>query len=119
VRGFVSDEELDMMYAEARVALCPIRFGAGVKLKVVEAMHRGIPVVTTNVGAQGLPEMRAFCDVVDDDYSLATATLRLLSDNTLWLERVSAQANFVRSRFSPESMRAALTTALTDAERLR
>ena len=119
VRGFVSDEELDIMYAQARVALCPIRFGAGVKLKVVEAMHRGIPVVTTSVGAQGLPEMRAFCDVVDDDYSLATATLRLLSDNTLWLERVSAQANFVRSRFSPESMRAALTTALADAERLR
>jgi len=119
VRGFVSDEELDMMYAEARVALCPIRFGAGVKLKVVEAMHRGIPVVTTSVGAQGLPEIPVFCDVVDDDYSLAAATLRLLSDNTLWLERVSAQANFVRSRFSPESMRAALTTALADAERLR
>jgi GT2 family glycosyltransferase/ubiquinone/menaquinone biosynthesis C-methylase UbiE/glycosyltransferase involved in cell wall biosynthesis/uncharacterized coiled-coil DUF342 family protein len=119
VRGFMSDEELDMMYAEARVALCPIRFGAGVKLKVVEAMHRGIPVVTTSVGAQGLPEIPVFCDVVDDDYSLAAATLRLLSDNTLWLERVSAQANFVRSRFSPESMRAALTTALADAERLR
>jgi GT2 family glycosyltransferase/ubiquinone/menaquinone biosynthesis C-methylase UbiE len=119
VRGFVSDEELETIYAEARVALCPLRFGAGVKLKVVEAMHRGVPVVTTTVGAQGLPDLSALCDVADEAKSLAAATLRLLSDDRLWLERVSAQANYVRSRFSIESMRLAMTTALADAERFR
>jgi GT2 family glycosyltransferase/glycosyltransferase involved in cell wall biosynthesis/ubiquinone/menaquinone biosynthesis C-methylase UbiE len=119
VRGFVSDEELETIYAEARVALCPLRFGAGVKLKVVEAMHRGVPVVTTTVGAQGLPDLSALCDVGDEAKSLAAATLRLLSDDRLWLERVSAQANYVRSRFSIESMRLAVTTALADAERSR
>ena len=119
VRGFVSDEELETIYAEARVALCPLRFGAGVKLKVVEAMHRGVPVVTTTVGAQGLPDLSALCDVADEAKSLAAATLRLLSDDRLWLERVSAQANYVRSRFSIESMRLAVTTALADAERSR
>jgi len=119
VRGFVSDEELETIYAEARVALCPLRFGAGVKLKVVEAMHRGVPVVTTTVGAQGLPDLSALCDVADEAKSLAAATLRLLSDDRLWLERVSAQANYVRSRFSIGSMRLAVTTALADAERSR
>jgi GT2 family glycosyltransferase len=119
VRGFVSDEELETIYAEARVALCPLRFGAGVKLKVVEAMHRGVPVVTTTVGAQGLPDLSALCDVADEAKYLAVATLRLLSDDRLWLERVSAQANYVRSRFSIESMRLAVTTALADAERSR
>ena len=119
VRGFVSDEELETIYAEARVALCPLRFGAGVKLKVVEAMHRGVPVVTTGIGAQGLPDLSALCDVADEAKSLAAATLRLLSDDRLWLERVSAQANYVRSRFSIESMRLAMTTALADAERFR
>jgi GT2 family glycosyltransferase/ubiquinone/menaquinone biosynthesis C-methylase UbiE/glycosyltransferase involved in cell wall biosynthesis len=119
VRGFVSDEELETIYAEARVALCPLRFGAGVKLKVVEAMHRGVPVVTTTVGAQGLPDLSALCDVADEAKSLAAATLRLLSDDRLWLERVSAQANYVRSRFSIELMRLAVTTALADAERSR
>lgn len=119
VRGFVSDEELETIYTEARVALCPLRFGAGVKLKVVEAMHRGVPVVTTTVGAQGLPDLSALCDVGDEAKSLAAATLRLLSDDRLWLERVSAQANYVRSRFSIGSMRLAVTTALADAERSR
>jgi GT2 family glycosyltransferase/SAM-dependent methyltransferase/glycosyltransferase involved in cell wall biosynthesis len=117
VRGFVSDEELETIYAEARVALCPLRFGAGVKLKVVEAMHRDVPVVTTTVGAQGLPDLSALCDVADEAKSLAVATLRLLSDDRLWLERVSAQANYVRSRFSIESMRLAVTTALAEVER--
>jgi dihydroxy-acid dehydratase len=117
--GEFSDEELETIYAEARVALCPLRFGAGVKLKVVEAMHRGVPVVTTTVGAQGLPDLSALCDVADEAKSLAVATLRLLSDDRLWLERVSAQENYVRSRFSIESMRLAVTTALADAERSR
>jgi glycosyltransferase involved in cell wall biosynthesis len=119
VRGFVSDEELERLYAEARVALCPLRIGAGVKLKVVEAMHRGVPVVTTSIGAQGLPELPTLCDVADDKNSLATATLRLLSDDALWLARVEAQSDYVRLRFSIDAMRLALTTIFDDATRSR
>ncbi|UWX04295.1 glycosyltransferase [Pseudoxanthomonas sp. NC8] len=55
VTGYVSDEELARHYAEARVAVVPLRYGAGVKGKVVEAMQSGVPLVTTRVGAQGLP----------------------------------------------------------------
>ncbi len=39
----------------ARVAIIPLRQGAGVKLKVVEALREGLPLVTTPVGARGLP----------------------------------------------------------------
>jgi GT2 family glycosyltransferase/ubiquinone/menaquinone biosynthesis C-methylase UbiE len=119
VTGYVTDEQLDQIYATARVAVCPLRFGAGVKLKVVEAMHHGIPLVTTPVGAQGLKGLDAVCDVTADANDFAAAVVRLLGDNALWLERAEAQSGYVASRFSPDAMRDALVAAFDAVRRHR
>ncbi|MDX2246613.1 MAG: glycosyltransferase [Bacteroidia bacterium] len=50
--GFVDD--LEDYYAKCRVFITPLRFGSGVKLKVMNAMFRGIPVVTTPIGSEGM-----------------------------------------------------------------
>ena len=62
----VSDSELRAAYDRARVAVVPLRCGAGVKLKVVEALRAGVPLVTTPVGAQGLPGLSQVVAVEDD-----------------------------------------------------
>ena len=54
VKGFVSDEELARLYSECRLAVVPLRVGAGVKGKVVEAVYHRIPLLTTPIGAEGL-----------------------------------------------------------------
>ena len=59
VRANVSDAELRELYRTARVAAVPLRYGAGVKLKVVEALREGLPLVTTSIGAQGVPGLGA------------------------------------------------------------
>ena len=41
--GFVSEFKLKDIYKETRIAIIPMRYGAGVKGKTVEAMHNGIP----------------------------------------------------------------------------
>ncbi|SDX15216.1 Glycosyltransferase involved in cell wall bisynthesis [Haloarcula vallismortis] len=51
--GFVSD--LPGLLSAADVALCPLTMGSGTKLKMVDYLAAGIPIVTTPVGAQGLP----------------------------------------------------------------
>lgn len=114
VTGFISDEELARRYAEARVAVCPLRIGAGVKLKVVEAMQRGLPVVTTPVGAQGLPGVRSVSDVAADAEALAAAALRLIGDDALWRARAEAQQAYVAARFSPAAMQAGLEAAFAE-----
>ena len=119
VTGFISDEELARRYATARVSLCALRVGAGVKLKVVEAMHAGVPVVTTSVGAQGLPGLAEVCDIVDTAAGLAEATLRLLRDDTLWLERAQAQTGYVAAHFSVAAMQAALVAIFASVEPTR
>jgi glycosyltransferase involved in cell wall biosynthesis len=115
VTGFVPDHELARRYAAARVAVCPLRFGAGVKLKVIEAMHHGVPLVTTPAGAQGLAGLDAVCDVRAEPDAFAAAVLRLLDDDAAWITRAAAQSAFVAARFSPAAVQAGLEQAFAAA----
>lgn len=56
IHGYLTDEELLEQYQQARTVVVPLRFGAGVKGKVLEALQHGVPLVTTTIGAEGLPE---------------------------------------------------------------
>ena len=66
LEGFVSDEKLEELYRKCRLAVVPLRYGAGVKGKIVEAAYYQIPVVTTSIGGEGIDnEIGAF--VVEND----------------------------------------------------
>ena len=54
VEGYLSDEELFSLYQKCRLAVAPLRFGAGVKGKIIEAAYNQIPIITTSIGAEGL-----------------------------------------------------------------
>lgn len=56
IEGFKSDEELDKLYRECRIAVVPLRYGAGVKGKVIESAYYQIPLVTTPIGAEGIAD---------------------------------------------------------------
>jgi len=117
VTGYVSDEELEQRYAAARVAVVPLRFGAGVKNKVVEAMRYGVPLVATGVGAQGLPGLEATATIADTAEGVAEGMLALLHDDVRWVEASRAGTQYVRERFSRAAMRNTLVDALGIARR--
>jgi glycosyltransferase involved in cell wall biosynthesis len=68
-------------YREAAVAIVPLRSGGGTRLKILEAMAAGAPVVSTTVGAEGL-DVNDGRDILiaDEPQAFAAAVLRLLSD---------------------------------------
>ncbi len=108
----VSDAELEAAYDRARVAVVPLRCGAGVKLKVVEALRAGVPLVTTPVGAQGLPGLFRIVASEDDPVRFAAAVVALLRDDGLWQRRSRGQVEFARERFSRQVMTDSLLEAL-------
>ena len=112
VTGAVSDQDLAARYATARVAACPLRYGAGVKLKVLEAMHHGVPLVTTPTGAQGLPGLGDICAVHDEAEAFALAVLALMQDDTAWSACAQAQTQYVADFLSLDRLAAALDDAL-------
>jgi O-antigen biosynthesis protein len=104
VTGFVSDEALADHYRRARVAVAPLKYGAGMKGKVIEAMRFGLPMVTTQAGAQGLMAARSFLAVEDDAVAFAREVITLLQDDRVWRERSEAAQHFVREHFSVDAL---------------
>lgn len=99
LRGFVDD--LEKLYQSHRVYIAPLRFGSGIKVKVVNGLYRGMPTVTTDVGAEGLA-------VIDGEHILianepdcfANHIHRLLTDEALW-HCISAQSRqLMASRYT-------------------
>ena len=108
----VSAAELTAAYGLARVAVMPLRCGSGVKLKVVEALCAGVPMVTTPVGAQGLPGLSKVAAVVDDAASFAAAVVLMLHDDVEWEKRCREQLEYARGQFSRAALMASLLGAL-------
>jgi len=79
VTGSVDD--VRPYYSSATVFVVPLRLGGGTRLKIIEAMAMGLPVVSTSVGAEGL-DLRDGQDILlaNDPISFADATVRLLTD---------------------------------------
>jgi GT2 family glycosyltransferase len=103
VTGFVPEAELERRYATARVVVAPLRFGGGVKGKVVEAMRFGVPVVTTPTGAQGLPGANGL-SVAEDAEGHAEQVLELLGQDARWRNASRVELDYVRERFSITAM---------------
>ena len=100
VTGFVTDEELAERYRAARVVVAPMRFGGGVKGKVVEAMWHGVPCVTTSTGVQGLAAARGTLGVADDAEGIARLILQYLQDDDRWREASRAGQKFVQAHYT-------------------
>ncbi len=111
VTGYVTDAELAAHYAEARVAVVPLRFGAGVKNKVVEAMAYGVPLVTTEVGAQGLPDVESLIPVTSDAEQFARAVVELLREDNAWTKTSTNGNSYVQQHFSEQTMQESLKRA--------
>ncbi len=112
VHANVSDSDLAAAYARARIAVVPLRCGAGVKLKVVEALREGVPLVTTPVGAQGLPGVWQVAAVASEPADFAAAVVRLLLDDAEWTRQSAAQVAYAKARFSEAAMAQGFLAAL-------
>lgn len=83
VRGFV--EDLPAALDDYRVAIAPLRYGAGVKGKIASAMCAGIPCVATSIATEGMSIQDGHdVMVADTAQGFADAIIRLYTDKNLW-----------------------------------
>ena len=79
VHGFLPDQDLEHLYRTCRLAVVPLRYGAGVKGKVIEAAYYQIPLVTTTIGGEGIPHENCFA-IEDDPEKMAQMIVQLYGD---------------------------------------
>ncbi len=83
VTGWI--EDLQPLLEGSRLMVAPLRYGAGMKGKITQALAAGLPVVTTSIGAEGLDGHDEECLLIaDDPKGLATHAIRAWRDDELW-----------------------------------
>jgi O-antigen biosynthesis protein len=118
VAGCVSDDELERLYAAARLVIAPLRFGAGVKGKVVEALSHGVPTVTTPVGAEGLPGVERCVAIARDAREFAQRVAEIYEDEALWQRMSVRSLDYAKAEFSSDRAARLITLDFDPSRRL-
>ncbi|NMH58741.1 glycosyltransferase [Alteromonas ponticola] len=118
VKGWVEDISRELPLH--RVMLAPLRFGAGIKGKLLAAMHANMPSVTTSVGAEGIASAKEWPGFVTDDWQLfAHQAVTLYENSNYWHEQQARIAEVLAPKFDTKHNKARLVTRISQlAEQL-
>jgi glycosyltransferase involved in cell wall biosynthesis len=101
IKGRASDAQ--KVVKEARVFLAPLRFGAGIKGKLLEAMQCGTPSVTTVIGAESMHgELPWNGFITDDVVDFVDVAVQLYQDNLIWLQAQQNGVKIINQRYVKE-----------------
>ena len=93
-------ESAEQVIRSARVLLAPIRFGAGIKGKLLEAMEYGTPSVTTSIGAEAMSDNLPWNGFIEDDYSdFISKVVELYSNQEVWEEALENGYKIIQQKF--------------------
>ncbi len=102
VKGYVSDEELNQLYNDVKMVVIPLRYGAGVKGKTIEAIYNLTPIVSTSIGIEGCPEITTIINPKDTAENFADEIIDLYNNNQK-LEQISrSYENYIKTYFSTD-----------------
>ncbi|WP_396185345.1 glycosyltransferase [Flavobacterium sp.] len=88
------------MVRNVRIVLAPLRFGAGIKGKLVEAMQFGTPSITTTIGAESMyGDLSWNGFIADDSQVFADKSVELYQDKTLWLKAQENGFRIIEKRY--------------------
>jgi glycosyltransferase involved in cell wall biosynthesis len=93
-------ENAQEVVSKAKVVLAPLRFGAGIKGKLLEAMQCGTPSVTTSIGAEsmcGNLPWNGF--IMDDPNKFAAKAISLYNDKSIWESAQINGINIIEKRY--------------------
>ncbi|WP_395006546.1 glycosyltransferase [Undibacterium sp.] len=114
VRGWAEDAQQVM--SAARVCLAPLRFGAGIKGKLADAMSCGTPSVTTSIGAESMHGDLAWGGVIADRLDdFVDAAIILATDETQWQLAQQRGQQILQQHFDHESAERDFIAAILQA----
>jgi O-antigen biosynthesis protein len=94
-------DDLGPVFNARRVFASPVRYGTGINTKNVQAMSRGLPLVATTIGAEGIGLQDGMNGLIaDSPEQFAAQILRLYRDEVLWNKLAQGGQAFVRETFS-------------------
>jgi glycosyltransferase involved in cell wall biosynthesis len=100
--------------SNAKILLAPLRFGAGIKGKLLEAMEYGTPSVTTSIGAESMHGTLEWNGFIEDDLQqFADAAVQLYQDEILWLRSQQNGFAIIKHRYLKDLFEVEFTKQLS------
>jgi glycosyltransferase involved in cell wall biosynthesis len=126
VHGHVDDDTLNQALMEKRVCLAPLRFGAGIKGKIVDSWGCGLPVVTTPIGAEGMSTSDGGQSrqndrddwggyIASNEEDFVQASLRLYTSKELWSQSQRKGVELFNILFNKEHNLSVIDEAMGNA----
>ena len=113
IPGFI--EEPEQYFKQARVFIAPLRFGSGMKVKVLNAMYRGIPTVTTDIGTEGMEVEDGIHLAIGNEPAEFTARIeRLLTDNSYWDKLKTHSRSLASTKYTWQEVYKELDLAISE-----
>jgi len=111
IHGYVPN--IEPVFQSSRVFVAPLRFGAGVKGKIGDALSHGLPVVTTDVGAEGMRfEDSHQVLLANAPEEFAKSVIEAYTNPELWERLSNAGHEHVAKYFSPEAVERVILNSL-------
>lgn len=97
--GFV--ESTEPFFLQSTVFVCPLQFGSGMKVKNIEALYRGIPLVTTTIGAESIDLHNGIDSfITDNPDEFANYIKQLIRDSLLWTTISQNARSLAKSKYT-------------------
>ncbi|PID48134.1 MAG: hypothetical protein CR967_01215 [Proteobacteria bacterium] len=103
ILGYISDESLENLYNSCRVVIAPLRYGAGVKGKVIEAIAQGVPIVTTDIASEGIIDKDNVVKNVTIRNSFSNSLIELYTNEKLWKNFRLQQIKYANKYYSEKA----------------
>jgi glycosyltransferase involved in cell wall biosynthesis len=113
IKGWAKD--VFTVMEQARVCLAPIRFGAGIKGKLLDAMIMQTPSVTTPIGSEGMHQNEAWPGTIAEEESkFVAAAIDLYSHESAWLNAQQHAQPLLEQRYDSEQLGGQLIKAIQE-----
>jgi len=115
IKGWAEDA-FEVM-EQSRLCLAPIRFGAGIKGKLLDAMIMQTPSITSSLGSEGMHDQQPWPGVITDEVSdFVDAAVHLYNDEQAWLIAQSHANTLLETKYDGSKLGAQLMTRIVDIE---
>ncbi|MBA3438556.1 MAG: glycosyltransferase [Pyrinomonadaceae bacterium] len=113
IMGYVPD--VGALFHTCRAFIAPLRYGAGMKGKVGQALSYGLPVVTTTIGAEGIGlTTNHEAMIADDPRAFAEAVVRVYRDRELWQRLSDNGYSHIEKHFTPQVVAEGIRDAIIE-----
>ncbi|MDO8726222.1 MAG: sulfatase-like hydrolase/transferase [Candidatus Methanoperedens sp.] len=113
--GYIKDADLFQYFDNCKISIAPLRYGAGIKGKIIQSLSYGSPIITTSIGAEGLNLVDGENVLMaDEPNKFAEKVVMLYENEALWNKLSKNSIEIVERKYSYDANKILIKELISD-----